>query len=251
MKRFLSLAIFAAMSIAGAAEALFDGSNPAAWVNKKPATAKDGAVTVQTSYIPVRSKEFILVPRGKKYTLTGEFRVTSAKPAALYFGVTPYTAKDEEIPFTAIGIFSRNLAALAKDVKVGDKSMILKDAAAWKFHKHARFAMDAKADRSDIPNLNISPIAIINEVTINEDGTVEIPFKKGFTKAYAAGTMVRQHYAGNSYIYAGNTKKNGEWVKISKTFSGFYAGTAKVKVTFSVMSPNAQVELRNVKLIAE
>ena len=155
------------------------------------------------------SKEFIQVPRGKKYTVSGEFKLVSDKNIPIYFGVTPFTADGKVISYTSVFTASRALAELAKDIKAGDKSMILKGADSWKFHKHGFFAFNAKADRSDLPNLDLSPAPIINEITVNEDGTVEIPFKKPFAKAYAAGTPVRQHFAGSSYIYAGNSSKKG------------------------------------------
>ena len=250
MKKLTAAFIVSLFAATLSAETLFDGGKAAAWESKKFAD-KDGVVSGIAGYIPVMSKEFIQVPRGKKYTVSGEFKVVSDKNIPVYFGVTPYTADGKVITFTSVYTASRAIATLAKEVKAGDKSMILKGADSWKFHKHGFFAFNAKADRSDLPNLDLSPAPIINEITVNEDGTVEIPFKKPFTKAYAAGTPVRQHFAGNSYIYAGNSSKSGEWVKFSKTFTSFYIGTAQIKVCFSAMTSKVQVELRNVKVDAD
>ena len=250
MKKIITAFFISLAAATLTAETLFDGGKAAAWESKKM-TDQDGVVTGTIGYIPVLSKEFIPVPRGKKYTISGEFKINSDKKIQLYFGLTPYTAEGKVIPYTSVNTVSRLIATLAKDIKAGDKSMVLKDAAEWKFHKHGYFAMNAKADRSDLPNLDLSPAPVINDITVNEDGTVEIPFKKPFTKDYPAGTTVRQHLAGNSYIYAGNTGKNGEWVKFSKTFTAFYTGTAQIKVTFSAMAPKVQIELRNVTVTAE
>lgn len=250
MKKLITAFIVAFFAVTLSAEIIFDGGKAAAWESKKFAD-KDGAVSGIAGYIPVMSKEFIQVPRGKKYTVSGEFKVVSDKNIPIYFGVTPFTAEGKVIPYTAVFTASRAIATLAKEVKAGDKSMILKGADSWKFHKHGYFVFNAKADRSDLPNLDLSPAPVIKEITVNEDGTVEIPFKKPFAKNYTAGTTVRQHVAGSSYIYAGNTNKKGEWVKFSKTFTSFYTGTAQIKVTFSVMASKANVELRNVKVDAE
>ena len=250
MKKIISAFIVSLIAVTLSAETLFDGGKAAAWESKRFAD-KDGVVSGIAGYIPVMSKEFIQVPRGKKYTVSGEFKLVSDKNIPIYFGVTPFTADGKVISYTSVFTVSRALAELAKDIKAGDKSMILKGADSWKFHKYGFFAFNAKADRSDLPNLDLSPAPIVKEITVNEDGTVEIPFKKPFAKAYAAGTPVRQHFAGSSYIYAGNTNKKGEWVKFSKTFTSFYIGTAQIKVCFSVMAPKVQVELRNVTVTAE
>ena len=250
MKKLITAFFVSLASVTLLAETLFDGGKAAAWESKKFAD-KEGGVSGTAGYVPVMSKEFIQVPRGKSYTVSGEFKVVSDKKVPLYFGVTPFTAEGKVIPYTAVFTASRAIATLAKEVKAGDKSMILKGADSWKFHKHGFFAFNAKADRSDLPNLDLSPAPIVNEITVNEDGSVEIPFKKPFTRNYAAGTPVRQHFAGNSYIYAGNSSKSGEWVKFSKTFKSFYTGTAQIKVCFSVMSPKVQLELRNVTVTAE
>ena len=250
MKKFLPLLLLSIFATVLSAETIFDGGKAEAWDGKKMSNGKD-SILCTAGYVPIRSKEFIQVPRGRKYTVSGEFKINSDKKIPLYFGLTPYTAEGKEISYTSVFTVSRAIATLAKDIKAGDKSMVLKDAAAWKFHKYGYFAMNAKADRSDLPNLNLSPAPVINEITINEDGTVEIPFKKPFTKDYPAGTTVRQHFAGSSYIYAGNSNKNGEWVKFSKTFTAFYTGTSQIKVTFSMMAPKVQLELRNVTVSAE
>lgn len=251
MKKLLCLALFSVMSLISNAEVLFDGNTAGAWDSSK-ITAGEGFLTATAGYLPIRAKEFIQVPRGKKYTVSGEFRIVNpVKPVSVYFGVTPYTADGKEIPFVSVFAVSRATATLAKEIKAGDKVMILKDAENWKFHHHCRFAMNAKADRSDLPNLDIAPNPIINEITVNDDNTVEIPFKKAFTKDYPAGTVVRQHMGGNSFIYAGNGNKSNEWMSFSKTFSSFYTGTAQIKVTFNVTGPKVQVELRNVKVTAE
>ncbi|MBO7329848.1 MAG: hypothetical protein J6W00_13885 [Lentisphaeria bacterium] len=251
MKKLLMIACLGAFSLLGAAE-LFDGAKPGAW--ESDAEIKDGVVTMNLNHSIKSSKDFIPVTKGKKYTVSGEFFITGNPPAKtfLYFGITPYTAKGEEITHSAIATaLPHSIASLAADVKAGDKSLTIKGAESWKILPHGKIAFNAKANRSDLPNFEMTDFPILNKTVKNSDGTITLFFKSPIAKDYPAGTAVRQHRSGNMFVYAGFGDKAGQWMKFSTTFRNFYPGTTQFKVTLRLLNRNWPVQMRNVKVIEE
>ncbi len=234
-----------------AAEILFDGSGADLWSAKKPLAAADGVVKTDLSYVPMLSREFIPVKKDKKYTISGEFRMMGQKVPMLYFGVIPYTEDGREIPFAAIQPAGPQIAVLTGEAAAGSRSVTLKNAADWKFKATCRLAFHASPDKSDLPNLDLSPAIQVSEIIFHPDHTVEVAFKSPLKKSYPAGTPVRMHLSGNSYIYAGYGNKKGEWMKFSRTYKSFYRGCAKIRPAISVMSAKYPVEFRNVKVSEE
>lgn len=234
-----------------AAETLFDGSQPENWISKTPVTVSDGTAKTVLSYASLRSAHFIPVVPGKKYTITGEFRLTGKTPPMVYFGVIPYTGDDREIPFAAIQPASPKIAVLSQAAAAGSRSVFLKNAADWKFVPNARLAFNAKPDKSDLPNLDLSPAIQVSEVIIHPDRSAEVALKTPLRKAYPAGTSVRMHLSGNSYIYAGYGKKAGTWMTFTRTYTSFYRGCRKIKPAVSAASSKCPVEFRNVKVVME
>lgn len=252
LKKLFTAAILTAASMLGAAELLFDGAKAGAWASD--AEVKDGVVTMNLNYGIKLSKDFIKVAKGKKYTVSGEFFITGNPPAKtfLYFGIIPYTAKGEEISHAAIAwAMPESVAELAADVKAGDKSALIKGASEWKILPHGRLAFNAKKDRSDLPNFELSDFFIADKTEKNSDGTVKVFFKKGIEKDYAAGTPVRQHRSGNMFPYVGFGDKAGQWVKFSTTFKSLYIGTEQIKVALRLLNRNWPVQMRNVTVVAE
>lgn len=90
----------------------------------------------------------------------------------------------------------------------GAKSLTVKDASKWKKGKHDYVAFNAKNDMSDIPNFELA-----GKITkIEKTGDVyTISFARPLRKAYPAGTKVRQHRAGGTYIYTKYGKTPKEW----------------------------------------
>ena len=254
MKKFMFMAVSAAAMLLNGAEVIFDGSIPENWQPGK-VSAVNGVVTAKCSYSLTTSKDIIPVKAGKKYTVSGEFRITGeyqGKTPMLYFGVVPYTADGVEISHLSIATaMPHSIAALAVDAKAGDKSVTLKGAENWKFLPHGALAFNAKADRSDLPNMDLSPFFDSAAITKNADGTVTAAFKKPLAKTYPAGTAVRQHRSGNMFIYVKWDNKAGGWMNFSNTFKSFYTGTAGIKVALRLLTRNGTVEIRNVKVTAE
>lgn len=235
----------------GATEILFDGSDPQGWESKSRLPSENGITQSVLTYLPLLSKEFIPVEKGKKYTVSGEFRLQGPQTAMVYFGLIPYTADGEAIPFAAIQAVSPRIALLAEPVKPGSKVIRVKNASDWNFVPNCRLAFNAKEDKSDIPNLELSPVIAVSEIVISEDGTAEIAFKTAIKKGFPADTPVRLHQSGNSYIYAGFGQEKGTWMAFSKKYASFYPGCVKFKVALSAAGPRIPVEFRNVKVEVE
>lgn len=254
VKKVLMSLMFAMCALSvSAGTVIFDGSSPDAWADNR-VSVQDGLMVAQLGFRPLFSTEAIPVIRGRKYTVSGEFRVIG-KPqgrATLYFGITPFTADGQEIIHAAVATAEPQLiTTLAADAKKGDKVLILNNAANWKFLAHGRLAFNAREDRSDLPNMDLSPFFDMNNIKVREDGSVEVALKQPLAKDYPAGTKVRQHRSGNAFVYVGISDKSDEWVSFSQTFNNFYIGTAKIKLTIRLLQRQWPVEIRNIRVIAE
>lgn len=235
-----------------AAEVVFDGNKAEAW-NWKRFKDGDGVVSGPISHFVIKSKNIVPVAAGRKYVISGEFRMinTPEKAPILYFGFFPMTADGKEISYLSVTPASKNLAEVVKDVKAGERSILLKGADSWKPAVYQRLVLNAKEDKSDLPNFDIAPIPDWKKLKKNDDGTVEVFFNKPFTKACAAGTKVRLHSAGASYVYAGYKKMDNEWKTFKKEFKVFYPGTVKIRPAMNLNATGCQFELRNIQITAE
>ena len=93
-------------------------------------------------------------------------------------------------------------------------------------------AFDAKADRSDIPNFNVSNSKVVKIEEVEEDDTWKITFDYPLGIARPAGTMVRMHRFGGTYHYAKNADVMPQWnVFKGKDLSstGFRKGTVAAR----------------------
>ena len=249
MKRLSGIVLCCAALISVAAEVVFDGGKAAVWSSKYFKDG-EGGIVANLSYPIVQSKDFITVESGKTYVVEGEFRLITPKEKLpqLYFGFMPYTADGKVINYTSIGIVSTKLMTVVKDVKAGDTKMVVNEFPFPKPTRYGRFVFGAKADKSDLPNFNFSPAADWSKNKINADGSVEITFQKPVTQAVAAGTVVRLHTAGNTFVYAGIKRIGKEWVTCRQEYKSFYPGTAKIKLAMNLPAPGCKVEMRNVKV---
>ena len=253
MRKLLLMFVFAAASMLGAAEVIFDGSKVDSWADE--VTEKAGVITIKGDYKVKLSKDFTPVTRGRKYTISGEFFIPAGAPKAqniLYFGFIPYTADGKEITHTAIATaIPYAVATLAADAKAGDKSVTLKNAADWKLLGHGCLAFNAKADRSDLPNFELSGFLDLSKTVKNSDGTVTVALKTPLAKSYPAGTLVRQHRSGNMFPYVGFGSQTGKWITFTQTTKNFYLGTAQIKLAVRFLNRNWPIQMRNVKVVAE
>jgi hypothetical protein len=161
-------------------------------------------VSTLKGYKLYRLKKSIEIDPDKKYLVSVKLKQIDDKPSYTWIGFVPYDAKGR-----IIGLHhgQRNtkgsFTTLTENAAKGAKTITLKDASKWKKGKHFYVAFDAKEDMSDVPNFDIARIGKIENNTI----TLTKPLKK----AYPAGTMVRQHCAGGTYVYTKYGKAPEKW----------------------------------------
>jgi uncharacterized protein YqfB (UPF0267 family) len=178
-------------------------------INGKPTIAdvdgKKAFVSTAKGYKLYSSKKKIEVDPAKKYQVSVKVKQINEKPSYIWVGFVPYTAKGRRIGNehgnnNTKGSFTALTAAVAK----GAKTITVKDASKWKSGKYYYVAFNAKEDMSDIPNFDLS--SMISKV---ENNTITLT--KTLKKAYPAGTMVRQHRSGGTYIYTKSGKAPKAW----------------------------------------
>ena len=164
--------------------------------------------TPPKSYLTYGLKKIITVDPAKKYKVSVKVRQLDEVPARVYIGFIPFDAKKRIIdPRKGYNNTKGSFIALAAAAAKGDKAVTVEDASKWKKDRPYVVAFNVKEDMSDIPNFDHSS----GITKIEKTGDVyTITLAKPLTKAYPAGTMVRQHRCGGTFIYTktGNSPKN-------------------------------------------
>jgi len=196
-------------------------------INGKPTIAdvdgKKAFVSTAKGYKLYSSKKKITIDPTKKYQVSVKVKQLNEKPSYIWVGFLPYTAKGRLIGLQHGGNNTKgSFTALTADVAKGAKTITVKDASKWQSGKYRFVAFNAKKDMSDIPNFALS--SMIGKI---EGNTITLTRPLG--KAYPAGTMVRQHRSGGTYIYT----KSGKAPKAWTTWKGKPAqGAILRKATF-------------------
>ena len=137
----------------------------------------------------------------------------------------------------------------------------MKDASKWKKANFTLVAFNTKKDLSDLPNNAMSPI--IDKVE-QKNGMWEVMLKSPMTKAYPAGTAIRQQTHGSTYMYtgAGYASTPQDWKEFSGKVKGiaksgtpynqWWAGTKKAKIViFSLDGKPVEMEFKDIKLVED
>ena len=250
-KRILALPALLVGTAVSGAETVWTAENPSDWGIKNSAP-------LQSSQRLISAKSFKVDP-DKKYTLSGEFRLTGAEnPRPFYFGFMPMTAEGRRIEAANLRqVPKTDLAEMAESAAQGTTEVILKKAPSWPTSKrNLLIAFNAKEDGADLPNFSIVQTKSIRHSGDRTIVTLASPLRTG----YKAGTPVRLQAYGNSFLYtaAGGRKKlSGEWQKFTGTIqfdSGrepWYRGTAQAKVIVLPSAAKGTLEFRNVSVTAE
>ncbi len=211
----------------------------------------DGNNVFETTSVLLKSAKIFNVEPGKTYRLKGSFRDTSTASLKLYFGIIPLDADGREILPEHITIMPDTNTELAEDAKAGDVTVKLKEAGTWRaFDRRWRIAFGAMSDGSDLPNREISP----QLKTINSN---EVTLVQALTKSYPAGTKIRAHRTGDTYIYnaANFIPLKPEW----ETFSGIIQdsdlrpGTKSARIVILSLppQPNAGAKMQFKDIVLE
>ena len=244
---FLTLSLFSGTVFA---VEVYRAQGTGDWDGRPPVSA-DGVFQGKANARYIAMKSFKVVP-GKEYTVSGEFRLLNeSKPGAFFFGTMPMNADGKRIETQ----YHRKdpgvvLAELAAPAAAGAKEIIIKKAPKWENSKNCPVALNAADDDSDIPNFNTAICKAVNVSGNNLILTLATPLKTDLP----AGTKVRRHRFGASFIYTstGGKKLTDQW----QTFSGRYSfdkgicrwvpGTAQACVVILPAGKTGTLEFRNV-----
>lgn len=256
---FLAAACLATVS--AAEEVILKIEKPEDFLQAKSVTAADdGVMSFKGAFTNLFSKQVIKIDPAKKYRISGEFCLKGGKPVALFFGFIPYDKNKVQIFTNTVLGDNKTLTTVAEDAKKGDKVIKVKDASKWNINSpYSYIVFNAAKDYSDLPNRSTIHTVAPNAKQAGE--VWEITLKTPLKADIAAGTAVRQHSDGGTYIYtAGSFKTAGVWKTRTGTISGiavngapankFWKGTETVRVLILAINGEKQseTEFKNVKV---
>ncbi len=254
----LTFAVAACGCMISAGE-LFAPKSPAEFNLPKRITQNGEVFSIKGNYNQLRSKATYDIDPAKKYTISGDVRLAAGKAPYFYLALIPKTADGKEIKSSSVNAAKGTETELAAEAKTGDKVLKIKDGSKWNAkHSYPHVAFDVKDALADLPNPNVSDMEK-GGVKKTESGW-EVTLKKPLTKAYPAGTKVRQHFSGGTFIYpVKHAPATPEWEKRIGKISGmsqfgcggskFWQGTKKVTVVIFTVGAGADtvVEFKNIK----
>ena len=210
-----------------------------------------------TLIFPTRFK----VDPSKIYALSAEIRSTSGESTKdnVWLGFLCFNEAGNEITSLSTFRFIPLLAELAQPAAKGDKLVVFKSVpGSWKkILETARyFAIGAKEDRSDLPNLNIV-CAAGKSAKKRDDGTVAVKLLNPLPVAADAGTKFAIHSDGNTYQFVTPRKASTEWTALSGSYAvkaesditAFRPTTVTISFGFFCRDKEGELEVRNLKLV--
>lgn len=188
------------------------------------------------------SKKLIPIKDKVKYSLGGKFKKGSAKAGKFFFGLAPFDKEKKPIRMIEVNPVYQSGTVLAEPCKSDDKIIKIKNGSSWKQNSYVAIAFDVQKSFKDLPNRNLSSLGVVK--IEKKEGYWNVYLKKPCGKAYPAGTSVREHSAGSSYIYCGAFARAAanDWTTASGTIGkiaaktnshnrkNFWPGTCYVKV---------------------
>lgn len=262
MKKVLCAMLLSAVAFVVPGEECQIGTS--GWESLKNTSEKEGTLVVAGNTM-LKSKEFYPVDPAKTYKLSATVRnADGSTPASLYIGFMPATADKKFISavmVTPVATATGELAAAcgAKDTVIKVKP----DAGSnWALGKQWwSVAFDAKADLSDLPNRELT--TKIKSIEM-KDGIAEITLTGPACFKKEAGTRVRIHAGGGSFMYPVLNGKPApaDWATLSGTVKGAKDGYAtnvwpksatlcQVIILANWDNPKSAIELKDVKLNIE
>ena len=126
--------------------------------------------------------------------------VTADKPVQVLIGFVPVDRNWKEIFFRNTGAVSGTFTVLDQPAQKNTKKLILKDKVRARKGNYA--ALYARQDSGDLPNFNLERIQ-----SVSEDGKTILTLTRNLRKTLPAGTGIRIHTDGATYLYAANLQK--------------------------------------------
>lgn len=167
------------------------------------------------------SKEGIKIEPGKSYKISGSFKLApDSKPSKFYLSLMPLDSKGQPISSESVGVIAGTETELAADCNPDDLVIKIKNGEKWKTDSYGRIAfnVDDTGKKADLPNNELSGTGITK--VEKKDDVFELTLKNKCGKKYPAGTKIREHKSGATYIYIGAMNKDvpAEWTEVSGVF---------------------------------
>ncbi|MCK5016660.1 MAG: type II secretion system protein, partial [Candidatus Peribacteraceae bacterium] len=194
-----------------------------------------------------RSSEFIPIDITKTYNQEGWFKSYGAGgDSRLYFGYVPYDENQVQISHHHVGVITDTEATLIENISSSDTVVKISNCSNWYVlsYGYMAFNIDDSGNYNDLPNRDLSNKGI-ESVSGDLGGYCEIEFKTTVGKTYPAGTKVRMHKSGGSYMYVAaagayiptvwtsySSSITGESISGTIYSEGFWRGTRFVKFLF-------------------
>ncbi len=170
----------------------------------------------------VKSNEFLPIDPATTYTLSGWFRATSNNPSTVFLGYVPYDADKNPIQPANVLVVPGSETSLVDACKADDTILEIADGAMWTTGEPTciAFEVDDTGRYSDLPNRKLTSYSILRVENRGDHWVVQLKNPCGQT--YPAGTKVREHSAGGTYIYnaAGGRSTPAQWTQFSATIRG-------------------------------
>ena len=223
------------------------------WVTNGTVTeeGKAGVLTLSGKNNRAFSRQVIDCTDADTFEISGE--ISADKAVQVLIGLVPVDKNWKEINFRNTGVVAGTFTALSKATAKNSNTVILPENR--KITKNAYLAFGAKEDNSDLPNFQLERIKSVSHA----NGSTVVKLVKPVRKHIPAGTAVRCHVDGPTYIYCvslrkglpGKVKVSGKVGKNAKL--KFRSGSAGFKVcllaVFGKNTQDAKVEFRNLKVV--
>lgn len=172
----------------------------------------------------VKTRRNIPVDIKKTYRLSGKFQA-EGKFSQLLFGFLPVNGNGLPIMPQNVNVLPGTETEIIADIVKGQTKVLVKDASKWLTSKKQTFMAlnaDDSGEYKDLPNFTLS--AEITAVAQKDNGW-ELTLSSGMNAPATAGTKVRQHESGNTYIYAATSNMFTD----EKMLDGIISGVALQK----------------------
>lgn len=150
----------------------------------------------------ITSTDMFPVDTTKNYHLEGWFKSGGTTNSKLYFGFIPYDQDKKFISHVSVAFRTNTETTLYEDIAAADKIIKIVDGTGWGPWRYnaIAFDIDDSGNYNDLPNYKLSDYDIIRVENMGAYWEVEFNAKVGET--YPAGTKIREHYAGGTYLYS-------------------------------------------------
>jgi hypothetical protein len=168
----------------------------------------------------LKSRQKLVIDSGKTYRISGEFSV-EGDVAQLLFGVIPIDKDGRFINSQNTSAVSESETTLSEACSKGQSTIKANDASKWKKdfkRSYIAFKIDETGALKDLPNFHLIKVNGIKKT----DQCWEITLCSPNYWNFKAGTKIRQHLAGGTYLYCGGVVRKP---KGKKNLTGTISGT--------------------------